>query len=99
MAKTNTDRLVKVEVNQEHLMKKLDRIIPQIEEMHDSFIKGDGKISKNRDCITKMGKTLYGNGRMGLVDEVSRLKNKWYYFAGGVSVIVIIAQILIQIFL
>lgn len=63
-----------------YLKKGLDEIVPKIEKMHETFIKGEGKIGANRKDLDILFKDFYGNGKPGIKTLVENAQ-------GGVKVI------------
>ena len=94
MSKKELEDFIIVKSDVKNLCKSVDNIVPKIEEIHDTFIKGEGK-------ITVLNKEVFGNGKPGLRKELSDLRvlveRKFAYYAGGISVGAIIFTIIVQI--
>jgi len=62
----NSERLVILETDTKWIKKQFEAVVPKIESMHNTFIKGEGKIAT-------LNKTVYGNGKKGIVEKVDIL--------------------------
>lgn len=76
------------------ITKQMDIITPKIERIHDTFIKGDGK-------ITVLNKEVFGNGKPGIRSELNELRltveKKFAYYAGCIGIASIIFTIIVQL--
>ena len=66
MTKTDT-RIAVIETEVKYLKKSFDSIIPKINEMHETFIRGEGKIKV-------LNKEVFGDNSNGLKHDVADLK-------------------------
>lgn len=53
--------IIELQVNMDYVKKTLADLGPKINEMHDTFLKGEGKISN-------LNKVVFGNGKKGLTE-------------------------------
>lgn len=80
------------------IKKSFANIVPKIEEMHTTFIQGEGKIKV-------LNKAVFGNGKPGLsdkldsvetkLDEINGAKKVWNKVFGtgfGITVLVVVLQ-------
>jgi len=88
--------VIKTEVK--YIKKTLDEICPMINNMHSTFIKGEGKIRNNYSKIVELNKQINGNGNPGLRQDVQQIKSKLQYYAGGMIVIMAVLQIVIAVY-
>jgi len=97
MKQTEIVKLVIMEEQLKNVIKTLEQLKPKINNMHETFIKGDGKIQSNRVSIQQLNKTLNGNGNIGVVDKIQLIEKRMAYYAGGLVVAVAIVQIIIGV--
>lgn len=90
MNKAETAEMAVMKVEMKTLNKQMDNIVPKIGKIHDTFIKGEGKI-KN------LNNEVFGNGNPSLRKEISDIKTKFAYYAGGVGAFSIVVTILVQV--
>lgn len=83
-------KLAVLQNNVDHIKKDLAETLPKIDAMHDTFIKGEGKISA-------LNKEVFGNGKRGLREEVNTINKRLAYWAGGIGAFVVISQFAIQV--
>ena len=55
---TKEKEIVEMATNQKWIMSKLEEIAPKINEMHETFTQGEGKIKV-------LNKAIFGNGKPG----------------------------------
>jgi len=92
MATTNKERLAIVETK----LTNIESIVPKINKMHDTFLRGSGKINNNTTGISDIKKVLNGNGNPGLISKVNKIDRKMAFYAGGLAVIVTAIQLIFQ---
>ena len=74
--------------------KQMECITPKIDEIHDTFIRGEGKISV-------LEKEVFGNGKPGIRTEINKLtllvEKKFSWYAGAIAFASIIFTVIIQL--
>jgi hypothetical protein len=61
--------VARLENDMQWVKKSLEEITPKINNMHDTFIAGEGKIKV-------LNKAIFGNGKPGLIDKVNCLESQ-----------------------
>ena len=72
--------IAEMSTNQRWIMGALKDISPKINEMHDVFIQGEGKIKV-------INKSLFGNGKPGLIERVEKIEELLAKVEGGKIVV------------
>jgi len=96
MDKKETIQLAVMKTEIKLISKQMDCILPKIDEIHDTFIRGEGKIHS-------LEKEVFGNGKPGIRTEINKLtllvEKKFSWYAGAIAFASIIFTIVIQLLL
>ena len=87
---TKEAELAELQTDMKWIKENLKTITPKITNMHDTFTKGDGKIST-------LNKEVFGNGKPSLKQQITEIEKKFSKWGGAVSAILFIVQILIAV--
>lgn len=72
--------LAEMGTNQKWIMEQMKDIVPKINNMHDVFTSGEGKIKV-------LNKTIFGNGKKGLLERVENIETLINKAEGGKIVV------------
>ena len=92
-------KITRMEEQLKNVVKTLESVCPKIDKMHETFLKGEGKIQKNRDNFYELNKTVNGNGKVGVVEKIQLVEKRIAYYAGGLVVVVAVIQLIIGVLL
>ena len=92
-------KITRMEEQLKNVVKTLESVCPKIDKMHETFLKGEGKIQKNRDNLYELNKTVNGNGKVGVVEKIQLVEKRIAYYAGGLVVVVAVIQLIIGVLL
>lgn len=81
--------LTKLQTDMEWVKKACENMIPKIDDMHTTFLKGEGKIGV-------LNKEVFGNGKKGLRDSVNDLKVRLAYYSGIIAVVTVIGTAIVN---
>lgn len=94
MDKKETIEFTVMQQDVKSMNKQMDLIVPKIERIHDTFIKGEGKINV-------LNKEVFGNGKPGIRIELNELRltveKRFAYYAGGIGIASVIFTIIVQL--
>lgn len=98
--KDKAERIIKDATIMQERVKQIEKdlrvIVPKIDNMHDTFIRGEGK-------IMALNKEVFGNGKPSLRNELHSIRliveKKFAYYAGAIAVMTFIISITVQKFI
>ena len=77
---TKEKEIVEMATNQKWIMRTLEDIAPKINDMHETFTQGEGKIKV-------LNKAIFGNGKPGIIERVEKIEETFAKFEGGQIVV------------